>query len=346
MSAPKTSPSAVPKDSRHVAQHFRSLLDLNPGDLRTIFDLARELKRDPAAFTQTLKAKAIVLLFEKPSLRTRVSFEIGAARLGAAAVFLDHTNERIGQRECVEDYARNLDRWADAIVARTYAHETINALAASARVPVINALSNARHPCQALADYFTLAERFGDLRGLPIVYIGDGNNVCHSLLLGAGLLGVRLTVVCPPGFEPAAQVVRDAAALASGRGGACAVTHDIASALPGARAVYTDVWTSMGQDAQAQERRGAFRAYQVTQAVMAHAAPDAIFMHCLPAHRGEEVAAAVIDSPVSVVYDQAENRMHTQNALMLRLLSSKPKPHRRATDARPTIVEPRDHART
>jgi len=300
--------------------HLRTLLDLGEDRVRTVLRAALQMKRNPQAFSQALAGKAIVMLFEKPSLRTRVSFEVGMARLGGAAVYLDHTQDRIGMRESVSDYARNLERWADAVVARTYSHRTIEALASASSAPVVNALSDHCHPCQALADCLTLLERFGPLEGLPLTFVGDGNNVCVSLLRAGALLGMRLTVCCPPGYEPPSAVVAEAQELAAARNGAVRITHDPLQAAQGAKAVYTDVWTSMGQTEQAQQRRADFAPYQVTTRLMAQAAPDAVFMHCLPAHRGEEVEAAVIDSAQSVVYDQAENRMHAQNALLTLLL--------------------------
>ncbi len=302
------------------APHLRTLLDLGEDRVRTVLRAALQMKRNPQAFSQALAGKAIVMLFEKPSLRTRVSFEVGMARLGGAAVYLDHTQDRIGMRESVSDYARNLERWADAVVARTYSHRTIEALASASSAPVVNALSDHCHPCQALADCLTLLERFGPLEGLPLTFVGDGNNVCVSLLRAGALLGMRLTVCCPPGYEPPSAVVAEAQELAAARNGAVRITHDPLQAVQGAKAVYTDVWTSMGQTEQAQQRRADFAPYQVTTRLMAQAAPDAVFMHCLPAHRGEEVEAAVIDSAQSVVYDQAENRMHAQNALLTLLL--------------------------
>jgi ornithine carbamoyltransferase len=265
-----------------------------------------------------------MMLFEKPSLRTRVTFEVGPARMGGHAIYYDHSKERIGQRESVRDYAKNLERWVDCIVARVFSHAVLEELARETRVPVINALSDLHHPCQGLADYFTLSERVGGVRGLRgfrLAYIGDGNNVCHSLMQGAALTGANLTVVTPPGYQPSPAVHAECKELASRHdtGGTVRLTTDKGD-VRGCRAVYTDAWVSMGQEGGAARTR-AFEPYRVDGALMAAAAPGAWFMHCLPAHRGEEVTDAVIDSAASLVYDQAENRMHAQNALLLHMLA-------------------------
>lgn len=295
-----------------------SLANCTSEDLRTILDLARDMKADPAAHASDLAGRSIILLFEKPSLRTRVALEVGIAKLGGHAVYFDHSAQRIGERESIKDYAKNLERWVDAIVARTFGHQTIVELARHASIPVVNALSQDEHPCQALADLMTLEEHLGSLEGRKLAYIGDGNNVCHALALGCALTGVNLEIVTPEGYEPAPPTIALARALA----GACEINtgHDPAR-IAGADAVYTDVWSSMGDSESADDRRSAFEPYRIDADMMARAGKDALFMHCLPAKRGVEVTDEVIDSPNSVVYDQAENRMHTQNALLSMLLS-------------------------
>lgn len=295
--------------------------ELSPAELRTLLDTAIAVKADPIAYEDSLKGKSIVMLFEKPSLRTRVSFEVGAAKLGAKVVYFDHSSSRIGQREPVSDYGSNLSLWTDCVVARVFDHTVLEALAKHSTVPVINALSDLYHPCQALADVLSLKEVLGGLAGAHLAYVGDGNNVCNSLMLAAAALGMKFTAVCPAGFEPDSQTVRQAGALLRQTGGSLAITDEI-DAVFGADAVYTDTWTSMGQESERATRLAAFSPFQVNQRVMDIAGENAKFMHCLPAHRGEEVAADVIDGPSSLVLRQAENRMHAQNALLLHLLAS------------------------
>jgi len=293
-------------------QRFLSDLDLSPASLRRLLDLAVRVKNTPARYAQSLTGRYLSLLFEKPSLRTRLTFELAIKQLGGDAV---NYAGPIGDREPVKDVARNLDRWTHAIVARVFSHSTVEEIAAWARIPVINALSDLYHPCQVLADVQTLEERFGQLEGLKLAFIGDGNNVAHSLMLTAGRLGVHVAVATPAGYAPDSAIAAEAAGL-----GHITLTHDPAEALDGAHAVYTDVWASMGQESEAAARLEAFEPYRVDEAMFAWARPDAIFMHCLPAHRGEEVVDAVIESPRSVVFDQAENRLHAQKALLLMLL--------------------------
>lgn len=305
-----------------------SIAALESAEVAMLFRTAEAAKRDLGPYRRALDGKTVILLFEKPSLRTRVTFEVGPAKMGGTALYFDHSKERIGQRESIRDYGRNLERWVDCIVARVFSQEVLEQLAAETRIPVINALSDRYHPCQALADYFTLAERMGGaagLRGLRLAYIGDGNNVCHSLMHGAGLLGIDLTVITPGGYEPDADVVRESRELAEGSGGKITVTGDT-KAVRGCRAVYTDTWVSMGKDAEASERRRAFEGFQVDGRLMDLAGKEAWFMHCLPAHRGVEVTDEVIDSARSLVYDQAENRMHVQNALLVHMLGAAARP--------------------
>jgi ornithine carbamoyltransferase len=292
--------------------HLTTDLDLEPQFLSRVLHLAAQMKRTPLRFSQALAGRYLSLLFEKPSLRTRLTFELAIKQLGGDAVSCDG---RIGQREPVKDVVRNLDRWTDAIVARVHSHSTIEELAKWSSVPVINALSDLFHPCQALADVHTLEERFGKLEGLKLAFLGDGNNVAHSLMLTAGRLGVHVAVATPTDYRPNPNIAAEAA-----RHGRITLTCDPAEALAGAHAVYTDVWASMGQESEAETRAAAFAPYQVNEAMFAKARPDAIFMHCLPARRGQEVADAVIESKRSAVFDQAENRLHTQKALLVALL--------------------------
>jgi ornithine carbamoyltransferase len=295
--------------------------DWKPAEIEAILDLAAEVKKRPADYRQALPGKTLAMIFEKSSTRTRVSFEAGMFQLGGLAMFLSARDLQLGRGEPVSDTARVLSRYADAIMARTYGHATIEDLARFASVPVVNGLSDLLHPCQALADFQTIRERFGTARGFPLCYVGDGNNVAHSLLLTGAKLGARVTVVTPAGFEPRPEVLAWAREAAQQTGGSVTVTPFLEKGLAGARAVYTDVWASMGQESEAAARAAQFEPYRVTSKVFAMAEKDAIFLHCLPAHRGEEVEESVFESPASVVFDQAENRLHAQKALLIRLLA-------------------------
>jgi ornithine carbamoyltransferase len=294
--------------------------DWSPRDIAAILDLAAEVKREPQKYRTALPGRTLAMIFEKSSTRTRVSFEAGMFQLGGAAMFLSSRDLQLGRGEPISDTARVLSRYVDAIMARVFAQATVDGLARNASVPVINGLSDLLHPCQALADFQTVRERFGGTEGFPLCYVGDGNNVAHSLLVTGAKLGARVAVVTPEGFEPKPEVVGWAEAAARETGGAVRVTHSLEDGLAGARAVYTDVWASMGQEEEAAARVQAFRGYAVTRKAFEMAAPDAIFLHCLPAHRGEEVEASVIDGPASAVLDQAENRLHAQKALLVALL--------------------------
>ncbi len=296
-------------------------LDLTTDEIGSLFQLAARVKRSPRQFAHKLSGRYLALLFEKPSLRTRVTFELAIKQLGGDAVFQDANGGRIGEREPIKDVARNLERWVQGIVARTYEQKTVNELARWASIPVINALSNLYHPCQAFADYFTLQEKFGALRGLKLAFVGDGNNVSHSLMLDGARLGVDMVVATPRDYEPNAEIVAQAQGLAVASGCTLRLTHDPFEAVDGAHAVYTDVWASMGHEREARKRRKIFAPFQVTGALMAAARPEAVFLHCLPAHRGEEVTEEVIESAASAVFDQAENRLHVQKALLLMMLS-------------------------
>lgn len=291
-----------------------------PADIEAVLDLASLVKAEPAKWRTALAGKTLAMIFEKSSTRTRVSFEAGMFQLGGLGMFLSSRDLQLGRGEPISDTARVLSRYVDGIMARTFAHATVEGLAEGASIPVINGLSDLLHPCQALADFLTVRERFGSARGFALAYVGDGNNVAHSLLLTGAKLGAKVAVVTPPGFEPAPEVVEWARSTAHETGGSVLVTNSIEEGTAGARAVYTDVWASMGQEAEAADRAGKFERYRVTRRVMGMAAADAIFLHCLPAHRGEEVEADVIDSPASAVFDQAENRLHAQKALLVTLL--------------------------
>lgn len=292
-------------------------LDLTDDELNYLLDLAIEVKQSPADFARVLTGKAIALLFEKPSLRTRLTFELAVRQLGGESVFVEGP---VGGREPLKDVARNLDRWVNGIVARVFAQETVEELAQWASVPVINALSDLYHPCQALADVQTIRERFGDLKGLKLTFLGDGNNVAQSLMITSIRLGMDFALGCPEGYLPNPETVAQAEGLAAISGASLLITHDVPAALQGSHAVYTDVWTSMGQEREAAKRKKAFRPYQVNDELMARARPDAIFMHCLPARRGEEVTDSVMECERSAVFDQAENRLHAQKALLLMML--------------------------
>jgi ornithine carbamoyltransferase len=304
-----------------ASNHVLIDTDLTPDETRQVLELGLAVKRSPQDFGTVLRGRYAAMLFEKPSLRTRVTFELGMKQLGGDAVFQDHKGDRIGEREPARDMARNLDRWFDVIIARTYSQDTLEDLAEWSSVPVVNALSGMYHPCQALADYLTLRERHEDLAGLTVAYVGDGNNVAHSVMLTGAALGVNVNFASPEGYEAEPEVVARAQAVGATTGATIQVLDDPRAAVEGAVGVYTDVWTSMGWERETQERRIAFAQYQVNSDLMALAAPNAIFMHCLPALRGEEVTDQVIESEQSAVFDQAENRLHAQKALLMMLLA-------------------------
>jgi ornithine carbamoyltransferase len=297
-----------------------SIRDLSPIEVESIFHLAARMKARPEDFRGALAGKHIAMFFEKPSLRTRLTFEAGICGLGGSVSFVDQRHERLDARETLADIAHNLERWVNGIVLRTFAHETVEGIAEYACVPVINALSEVEHPCQALADYFTLYEKLGNLKKACLAYVGDGNNVMHSLLLTAALLGSKIRIATPKGYGPNLQILADAREIAKNTGAVIEIMTDPHKAVRGADAVYTDAWTSMGHEHETEERARIFPPYQVNDELMASAAPHAVFMHCLPAHRNEEVTDAVIDSVRSVVFDQAENRMHVQKAILMMLV--------------------------
>jgi ornithine carbamoyltransferase len=304
-------------------RHFVSLKDYEPSEILEIFALAREIKKSPGKYSQALAGRILAMIFQKPSTRTRVSFEAGMLQLGGSAIFLSAGDIQLDRGETIADTARVLSRFVNGVMARVFKHDDILDLARYGSVPVINGLSDLLHPCQALADYFTIQELRGDLAGRKIAYVGDGNNVCHELMMGAAKLGMAMSAATPKGYEPNALIVRSVVREAQRTGAPSPLlSNDPMEAVQGADVVYTDVWASMGQETEAQARRNAFQGFTVTSRMMATAAPDAVFMHCLPAHRGEEVAAEVIDGAQSVVFDEAENRLHTQKALLVALLST------------------------
>ena len=313
-----------------------SISDLSPSEIHEIFNIARMIKSRPAMFSGALAGKQFVLMFEKPSLRTRVTFEVGIRKLGGDAMFMEYPNG-IESREKIADVAHNLERWIDGIVLRTFKHSTVTDMALHASVPVINGLTDLEHPCQALADYFTLQEHFGDVRNLKLAFVGDGNNVAHSLMLTAAALGSHFVVATPAGYEPNKAIVKSAQKMAQRTGAIIEVTNDVNAAVREANAVYTDVWASMGQESEAASRDAIFRPYQVNTELMSLASRKAVFMHCLPAHRGDEVTDAVLDSSQSIVFDEAENRMHVQNAIMVLLYNatSRVSTGKSATSVRP-----------
>jgi ornithine carbamoyltransferase len=300
-----------------MKKDFLSVGDLSKQEMEKLFQITKELKRKP--YGTALKDKTIVLLFEKASTRTRLSFEAGIGHLGGRSIYVDASTSQLARGETVEDTGQVMERFVDGIIARVYKHEMLVGLAKNSRIPVINALSDLEHPCQALADLFTILEKAGSFKGQKVAFIGDGDNVCNSLMLGCAILGVEFSAATPPGYKPNAKILAKAKKLA---GSKIQVFDDPVKAVDDASFVYTDVFVSMGNEAEKEERLRIFLPkYQVTPELMGHSRKGALFMHCLPAHRGQEVAAAVIDGKSSVVFDQAENRMHTQNALLKMLYS-------------------------
>lgn len=297
-----------------------STRDLGPEGVHAVLHLAELVKARPSVFQRALAGKQMVMFFEKPSLRTRLTFESGMVSLGGSAMFVDQSRSKLDAREKLSDIAQNLERWIDVIVLRTFAHETIEGMAQHASVPVINALSDLEHPCQALADYLTLQERFGDLKKITLAYVGDGNNVAHSLLLTCACLGSSIRIATPKGYACNPQIVADAKKLAKQTGAQLEFLTDPHAAVAGADALYTDAWASMGQEQESAQRSQIFQPYQVNKKLMAEAASHAVFMHCLPAHRGEEVTDEVMDSENSVIFDEAENRLHVQKSILYLLL--------------------------
>jgi ornithine carbamoyltransferase len=299
---------------------FVSVRDWATDELNGMLFTAHAVKADPAKFSRRLEGKALAMIFEKPSLRTRVSFDVGIHQLGGFSVSLSQGEINLGKRESVSDIAKNLERMAQGIMIRTFSHQIVEEMAAAACIPVINGLTDFSHPCQAMADFMTIIEAKGDLKKVKVAYIGDGNNVAHSLIYTAVRLGVHLAIATPKGYEASPEVMKWARENASATGSKIDFVSDPVAAAAGADVLYTDVWASMGLESEAEKRQKDFRSYQINDALVAHAKPDYVFLHCLPAHRGEEVAASVIDSPHSVVFQQAENRLHAQKAILLTLM--------------------------
>ncbi len=306
-----------------MQKDFLSIRDLSVYEFGQMLDRADEVKKHPDKYRKALQHKILAMIFQKPSLRTRMTFEAGMLRLGGEAIYLAPSDIQMGSREGAYDIGKNLERWVDGIMIRTFGHQIAVDLAASCRIPVINALTDLSHPCQAMADFQTLREHKGALSSLKLAYVGDGNNVCHSLMLAAARGGTKMAVGTPAGYEPNPDMARWAREDGKDTGFTLTLTTSAEEAVAGADAVYTDVWASMGQEAEKEKRAKIFAPYQVNAKLMSHAKKDALFMHCLPAHRGDEVTDEVIDSPNSVVYDEAENRLHAQKAILLALMGEK-----------------------
>ncbi len=304
-----------------MLDNFISIHDLTLYQFSKILDISREIKDNPHRFRNKLKGKILAMIFQKPSLRTRMTFEVGMLQLGGEAVYLSPSDIQIGTRETVYDMGKNLERWVEAIMIRTFAHQNVIDLAQACHIPVINALTDLLHPCQAMADFFTLKEKRGDLANFKLAFVGDGNNVCHSLLSAAAKAGSKMSVATPPGYEPDSEIRKQAEEDGKETGASFSFTNDPSEAVENADAVYTDTWASMGQEKE--KRSEIFAPFQVNMSLMAKAKKGVFFMHCLPAHRGEEVTDDVIDSSQSLVYDQAENRLHVQKVIMLSLLGKK-----------------------
>ena len=292
-----------------------SIQDLSVKEIESIFNLASKIKKNKSSFADKLKGRSVALIFQKPSNRTRVSFEVGIWQLGGNCIYLGPGEISLGVRESVEDVAKTLSRYLDAIVARTYKHSDVLDLAKYSKIPVINGLSDISHPCQGLADLFTIKEKLGKLKGINLAYIGDGNNVCHSLMSGCMKLGVNLKIATPKGYEPNKKISRESG-IPLGN-----ISNDPNEAVESADVIYTDVWASMGEESEAEQRKKIFKDFQINTRLVAKAKKNYLFMHCLPAHRGEEVSAEIMDSKHSIVFDQAENRLHVQKAILLFLLA-------------------------
>lgn len=302
-----------------MIRHLLSLADLTARELQQLLQLAARCKRNPRFARQALAGKMVALVFQKPSVRTRVSFEVAVRQLGGTAIYLSPDDVRLDEREPVKDVVRTLSRYVHGIIVRTHHHRQVEEFARFASVPVINGLSDLHHPCQALADLFTIQQRFGRLKGLTLSYIGDGNNVLHALAQGASFLGVNLRVATPDGFRPDSRIWRQAVRQAKAHHARLMWSNEPQQAVRHADVIYTDVWTSMGQEHERTVRRKAFRGFAVTRKLLALAKPHCVVMHCLPAHRGEEITEEVLEGPHSIVFDQAENRLHVQKALLLKL---------------------------
>ena len=302
------------------SKDFLSIRDFSPSDIQYLLTLGRQVKAHPTAYGGALRRQTLAMIFEKPSLRTRVTFDVGIQQLGGFSLYLSPAEINLGKRESVYDVAKNLERMVQGIMVRTFSHEVVEQLGLYASIPVINGLTDYSHPCQAMADYLTIWETKGNLKGLKVVFVGDGNNVARSLMFAGAQLGAHVWVATPPGYELDAESVAWARKRGAETGGTCTMTNDPDEAASGADVIYTDVWASMGQESETEKRKHIFLPYQVDGTLFHRAKRDAIFLHCLPAHRGEEVTDEVIDSPRSLVFQQAENRLHSQKAIMLELM--------------------------
>lgn len=303
-----------------MKKDFLEVTDFTTEEIISTFELASKMKSKPSDYYEALRYKTLALIFEKPSLRTRTTFDVGIQQLGGFSIYLSPAEINLGKRESVYDVAKNLERMVDAIMVRTFGHNIVEDMAKFAKIPIINGLTDYAHPCQAMADFFTIQEVKGTIKNLKIVYVGDGNNVAHSLMAAAGRLGAHIVVATPKGFEPNLNAYRNAVEAGKETGAKIEVINDPIEAVKNADVVYTDVWASMGQESEAEKRKKIFFPYQVNAKLFTLAKPDAIFMHCLPAHRGEEVTDEVIDSPNSVVFQEAENRLHVQKAILYKLM--------------------------
>ncbi len=303
-----------------MKRDFLTIADWSCDEFREVLDLSLRMKKNPKPYVRAFEGKSIAMIFEKQSLRTHVTFDVAVHQLGGHAIFLTQADISLGKRESIHDVAKNLERWVAGIVVRTFSHAGLVELARHARVPVVNALTDFEHPCQAVGDFLTIREHLGALKGKRLAFVGDGNNVCHSLMLLAAKSGMDFVAVTPRGYLPAEDVVKAASKIAAENGCVVEMSHIPKEGVRDADVIYTDVWASMGQEAEKEERARVFRDFQVNAALMRCAKPSAIFMHCLPAHRGEEVTDEVMDSPQSVVFDEAENRMHTEKAILYTLL--------------------------
>jgi ornithine carbamoyltransferase len=322
---PQTAPRKHHSKTPFEAKDFLSIREIEAPDFEFLFKLAEKMKKNAAAFYGKLRGKSLALLFQKPSMRTRVSFQVGMSQLGGETIYMDPQEMPLGERESIKDVARVLSRYCDVVVTRTFSHADVEEMARHATVPVINGLSDLYHPCQTLADLFTIREKFKKLEKINIAYIGDGNNVLNSLMYGVCKIGANLAIATPRGYEPNEEILKDLKLIMKETGSKITLSNNPFTAIKNAHAIYTDVWVSMGQEKQREQRVRDFAPFQVNGAIAGKAPKDAIFMHCLPARRGEEITDEVIESPRSVIFDQAENRLHTQKALLYILLTRKKK---------------------
>ena len=311
------------RDLPFADKDLLSLKKIQREDIEALFKLTDKIRKSPQSFYASLKGKSLGLLFQKPSSRTRAAFEVGMSQLGGSAIYLSDMEIQMGQREPLKDVAKTLSRYFDGIVLRTFSHGDMEEFAAHSRVPILNGLSDVAHPCQILSDLYTIYSKHGRLKSINITYIGDSNNVLHSLLYGAARMGVNLAIVTPRGYEPSEEILKDIKPLAKESGSKISVSNNPLASLKSAHIIYTDVWVSMGQERQREQRLRDFQPFQVSQAIVSKALSDVLVMHCLPAHRGEEITNEVLEGPHSIVFEQAENKLHVQKALLLMFLSSR-----------------------